>query len=106
MGMPFISITTTGMARTVIREATISPVLCMMLPIEALKIQIDGPTLSRAREAISHITICPRFMERINLEELANPFISINTIDRLDSVMGIIIACVGIGVRVKIFVCI
>ena len=52
----------------------------------------------------SHITICPRFMERINLEELANPFISINTIDRLDSVMGLIIACVGIGVRVKIFV--
>lgn len=104
--MPFISITTTGMARTVIRENTISPVSCMILPIEALKIQIDGPTLSRAREAISHITICPRFMERINLEELANPFISVNAIDRLNSVMGIIIACVGIGVRVKIFVCI
>ena len=29
-------------------------------------------------------------MERINLEELANPFISINTIDRLDSVMGLV----------------
>ena len=92
MGMLFISITTTGMARTVIREATISPVSCMMLSIEALKTQIDGPTLSRAREAISHITICPRCMERINLEELANPFISVNTIDRLDSVMGLVSA--------------
>lgn len=90
MGMPFISITTTGMALTVIREDTISPVLCMILSIEALKTQIDGPTLSRARAEISHITICPRFMERINLEELVNPFISINTIDRLDSVMGLV----------------
>ena len=104
MDMPSISTTTTGTVLTVIRENIISPVSCMMLPIEALYTQIDGPTLSRAREAISHITICPRFMERINLEELANPFISINTIDRLDSVMGLIIACVGIGVRVKIFV--
>ena len=92
MGMPSISTTTTGTALTVMGENTISPVSCMMLAIEALKTQIDGPTLSRAREAISHITICPRFMERINLEELANPFISVNAIDRLNSVVWLVSA--------------
>lgn len=71
-------------------ELIISLGLCMIVLIEVLKTLIHGQTLWRAREAISHITICPRFMERINLEELANPFISVNTIDRLDSVMGLV----------------
>lgn len=92
MGMPFISITTTGMARTVIREATISPVLCMILPIEALKIQIDGPTLSRAREAISRITICPRFIAFINSEELSKPSKFVYSICWLDSVVRLVTA--------------
>lgn len=90
MGMPSISTTTTGTALTVIRENTISPVLYMILRIEVPKTQIDGPTLSRALAEISHIITSLRSMERINLEELANPFISINTIDRLDSVMGLV----------------
>lgn len=92
MGMPFISTTTTGTALTVRGEHTISPVLCMILPIEALKTQIDGPTLSRAREAISHITICPRFMEPINSEESASSSKSVNAINRLDSIMRLIFA--------------
>lgn len=32
-------------------------------------------------------------MERINLEELANPFISVNAIDRLDSVVWLVPTC-------------
>lgn len=92
MGMPFISITTTGMARTVIRENTISPVSCMILPIAALKTQIDGPTLSRAREAISRITTYSHFMERTNSEGLSSAPESIHAVNRLDSIMRLISA--------------
>ena len=85
--MPFISITTTGMALTVIREATISPVLCMILPIEALKTQIDGPTLSRIQVVINRITTYSHFMERTNSEGLSSAPESIHAVSRWDIVM-------------------
>lgn len=89
--MPFISITTTGMARTVIRENIISPVLYMMLSIEALKTQIDGPTLSRARAEISHITICPRSMECSSIGASSSAPESIHAVSRWDIVMRLIV---------------
>lgn len=77
----------------VIRECIISPVSCMILRIEALKTQIDGPTLSRALAEISHIITSLRSMERINLEESASSSKSVNAIDRLDSVVWLVPTC-------------
>lgn len=64
----------------------------MILPIEAIKTQIDGPTLSRIQVVINRITTCPRFTECSSLEESASSSKSVNAINRLDSIMGFVIA--------------
>lgn len=90
MGMPSISITTIGTALTVIRENTISPVSCMIPSIEALKTQIDGPTLLRARVEISHIITSLRSMECTSIDASSSASKSIYSIKRWEVIVRVI----------------
>lgn len=93
MGVPFISITTTGMSRTVIREATISPVLCMILWIEALKTQIDGQTLLKLKVATCRIITFSLPTRATCGSVLTNPFPKIAGIRWLQVAMWLISTC-------------
>lgn len=98
MGMPSISTTTIGTALTVIRENTISPVSCMILSIEALKTQIDGPTLLRARVEINLTITFPRFTECTSIDASSSASKSIHAVSRWDIVMRLHVTAGAQGV--------